>query len=82
MADIAGYDPDKDYLLDPQQRDAFTLRCDWCGHDIYGGECFSRVPSPLWVRNAVGKEEITFCSDCLHEIENETGTFYAIRYGA
>ena len=82
MADITGYDPDKDYLIDPQQRDAFTLRCDWCGHDVYSGEHFSRVPAPLWVRNATGKDEITFCSDCMNEIENETGTFYAIRYGA
>ena len=82
MADIAGYDPDKDYLLDPQQRDAFTLRCDWCGHDVYSGEHFSRVPAPLWVRNAIGKEEITFCSDCLHEIMDEIAILEDIRDGA
>lgn len=81
MADIVGYDPDKDYLSDPHQRDALTLRCDWCGHDIYSGETFSRVPSPLWVRNAVGKDEITFCLDCLHEIENEKAEFVGVRYG-
>ena len=73
-----GIDPDKDYLLDPQQRDAFTIRCDWCGHDIYNGEHFSRVPAPLWVREKTGKDEITFCADCLNEITEQFGRFVVI----
>lgn len=81
MADITGYDPDKDYLIDPQQRDTLTLRCGWCGHDIYSGERFSRVPAPLWARNATGDDEITYCSDCLHEIMNNVATLEVIRYG-
>lgn len=78
MADITGYDPDKDYLIDPQQRDAFTIRCDWCGHDIYNGEHFSRAPAPLWVREKTGKGEITFCADCLNEITEQFGRFVVI----
>ena len=73
-----GIDPDKDYLLDPQQRDAFTIRCDWCGHDIYNGEHFSRAPAPLWVREKNGKDEITFCADCLNEITEQFGRFVVI----
>ena len=77
-----GIDPDKDYLIDPQQRDAFTIRCDWCGHDIYSGEHFSRVPAPLWAREKTGNDEITFCSDCLNEIMDNVATLEVIRYGA
>ena len=82
MADITGYDPDKDYLFDPQQRDAFAIRCGWCGHDIYSGEHFSRVPAPLWARNATGEDEVMFCSDCLREIMDEIAILEDIRYGA
>lgn len=73
MGNTIGIDPDRDYLFDPQQRDAFAIRCGWCGHDIYSGELFSRVPAPLWARNATGNDEITFCSDCLNEITDQIG---------
>ena len=73
-----GIDPDKDYLYDPQQHDASTIRCDWCGHDIYNGEHFSRAPAPLWVREKTGKDEITFCADCLNEITEQFGRFVVI----
>ena len=79
MRSNVGIDPDKDYLLDPQQRDAFTIRCDWCGHDIYNGEYFSRVPAPLWVREKTGKDEITFCADCLDEITEQIGRLVVAR---
>lgn len=80
MSNNVGIDPDKNYLDDPQLRDAFTIRCDWCGHDVYSGEHFSRVPAPLWVREKTGKDEITFCSDCLNEIESEIATLVEVAY--
>lgn len=82
MNDIAGYDPDNDRLLDPQQKDAFTLRCDWCGHDIYSGEHFSTIDAPLWARKVLGKDEATFCADCMAEIDGNKATWEGIRYGA
>jgi hypothetical protein len=61
MADIAGYDPDKDYLDDPQQRDA-EIRgvCDCCGHDIYVWEDYYELD--------VKKDVLIICTDCKEEM--------------
>lgn len=61
MADIAGYDPDKDYLLDPQQRDVkIRAVCGCCGHNIYEWEDYYELD--------VKKDVLIVCSDCREEM--------------
>lgn len=33
-----GFDPDKDYLLDPQMKETTFATCDCCGHQIFPGD--------------------------------------------
>ena len=61
MADITGYDPDKDYLLDPKWRDArIRAVCGCCGHDIYEWEDYYELD--------VKKDVLVVCQDCFDEI--------------
>lgn len=61
MPDIVGYDPDKDYLLDPQYREQKTLyKCDGCGRCISGKERFFQL--------VLKKDFVVLCEDCYNEI--------------
>ena len=62
---MVGYDPDKDYLLDPQQMKDKFPRCKGCRRQIFFGEVYYEYFGPL------GEGEI--CSDCFAEIERSAG---------
>lgn len=56
-----GIDPDKDYLFDPQQRDArIRAVCGCCGHNIYAWEDYFELD--------VKKDVLVVCQDCFDEI--------------
>ena len=43
-SETVGIDPDKDYLLDPQQIPVYPGRCDCCGYSIQRGDRFYQLP--------------------------------------
>lgn len=74
-SDIIGIDPDKDYLLDPQQdprADDFPV-CGCCGRLMYQGERF-------WALMVHGSE-LFVCADCRDAMEQVECTVEEIRYG-
>ena len=58
---MVGYDPDKDYLLDPQQKKDKFPRCKVCRRQIFYGEVFYDYSGSLG--------DGYLCSDCFAEIE-------------
>lgn len=61
MAYIVGYDPDKDYMIDPQQRpERIRAVCGCCGHNIYAWEDYFELD--------VKKDVLVVCQDCFDEI--------------
>lgn len=82
MADIVGYDPDKDYLLDPQQLDTFPGRCDCCGHLIHRGDLFYRLDLPKWLCDAAKKSELMICDSCKADLDKTDAEWVGVRYGA
>ena len=57
---MIGYNPQADYLLDPQQRPDKLPRCGICKRQIYYGEVYYTM--------FIGASEINICSDCYSEI--------------
>ena len=56
-----GIDPDKDYLIDPQQRpERIRAVCGCCGHNIYVWEDYFELD--------VKKDVLVVCQDCFDEI--------------
>ena len=53
---MVGFDPNKDHLLDPQQKPGRGLQCGGCGRQIYYGEIFYELITIA--------AEITICHDC------------------
>lgn len=82
MYDIAGYDPDKDYLSDSQQRDTFPGRCDCCGHLIQRRGLFYRLELPAWLSKAANKDELMMCDFCKADLDSTEAEWVGIRYGA
>ena len=82
MAYIVGYDPDKDYLLDPQQRETFPGRCDCCGHLIQRGDRFYRLDLPKWLCDATKKGELMICDFCKADLDRTEAELVGVRYGA
>lgn len=58
---MIGFDPDKDYLLDPQQEPDNRLRCGFCRRQIFLGEVYYLM--------IVHSQEMHVCSDCFSELE-------------
>ena len=80
--DIAGFDPDKDYLYDPQQKDTFPGRCDCCGHLIQRKDLFFRLELPVWLCKAAKKDELIICEICKAELDKTESEWVGVRYGA
>lgn len=57
---MVGYDPDKDYLLDPQQKKDKLPRCWCCRRQIIFGEVYYTV--------FVKSSELELCCDCYKDI--------------
>ena len=64
-----GFDPDKDYLLDPQMKDTKVAICDCCGHQIFPGELYYELYICRGLSQVVGKDSLILCKDCECEIE-------------
>lgn len=58
---MVGYDPDKDYLFDPQQRPDNRLRCGCCRRQIFFAEVYYTM--------FTGRQEMNICSGCFSEVE-------------
>lgn len=69
---MVGVDPERDCLLDPQQKPGEWPVCGCCGHHIYSGEFF-------WILNRI-KEEIVVCSDCKAEMDSSVCTVQDVCY--
>ena len=82
MADITGYDPDKNYLDDLQQRDTFPGRCDCCGHLIQRGDRFYRLDLPKRLCDAAKKAELIICDFCKADLDETESEWVGVRYGA
>ena len=82
MADIAGYDPDKDYLFDTQHRETFPGRCDCCGHLIQRGDRFYRLDLPKRLFDAAKKSELIICDFCKADLDETEAEWVGVRYGA
>ena len=63
---VVGFNPDKDYLLDPQQKPDSGFRCGGCGRQIYFGEVYYEM--------FVMESDITICSDCYKALGRSRGT--------
>jgi len=77
-----GIDPDKDYLLDPRQKDGtYPGRCDCCGNSIQRGDRFYQLYLYTWLVFATHKSELTVCQDCKRVMENSEAEWEGIEYG-
>lgn len=63
---MVGFDPNKDHLLDPQQRRQSKLICGCCRRQIYFGEVFYQLIALT--------AEMPICTDCYREIERSAST--------
>lgn len=66
--DDIGFDPDKDYLFDPQMKEEKFTRCDCCGHQIFRGEVYYALPVSCFLSGIIGNDYLTICADCRREI--------------
>lgn len=64
---MIGFDPNKDHLLDPQQKPDSGLQCGGCGRQIYYGERFYALTTMA--------AEITICHDCYTALGRSWETF-------
>ena len=63
MGNIIGFDPDFDYLLDPQARDRKLFEeCCACGSAICRGDSF--------IRFCAGRTVVTLCDRCALTMES------------
>lgn len=81
MSWVCGIDPDKDYLLDPQQRPVYPGRCDCCGYSIQRGNRFYQLPLCTGLVFSVHKSELTVCQDCKQMMESSEAEWEGIEYG-
>ena len=58
---MVGFNPNKDHLLDPQQRRESKLICGGCRRQIYFGEVFYTLIANV--------SEMNICTDCQRELE-------------
>ena len=63
-----GFDPDKDYLLDPQMKETKFAVCDCCGHQIFPGELYYERYLCRGLSQVVGKDSLILCKDCECEV--------------
>lgn len=69
MENIIGYDPGKDYLLDPQARpQAPFIRCAACNDRIEDGD--------LYFTFCIAGKDIPICGFCMRCSFNEAETFH------
>lgn len=81
MSWACGIDPDKDYLLDPQQRPVYPGRCDCCGNSIQRGDRFYQLPLCTGLVFSVHKGALTVCQDCKRAMESSEAEWEGIEYG-
>lgn len=74
MSWVCGIDPDKDYLLDLQQRPVYPGRCDCCGQSIQRGDRFYQ----LYLFTG---SELTVCQDCKRVMDSSEAEWEGIEYG-
>ncbi len=80
-SETVGIDPDKDYLLDPQQIPVYPGRCDCCGYSIQRGDRFYQLPLCTGLVFSVHKSELTVCQDCKRVMDSSEAEWEGIKYG-